>query len=274
MATLLRRKTRGPTTTLTFARPDKRNALNAALVGELRRALRKAAEDDTVRTVVLTGAGSVFSAGADLTSLEALQEASPEENLHDSEHLAGLFEEIYRHPKPVIAKVNGHAIGGGAGLAAVCDFAYVAEGAKIGFTEVRIGFVPAVVMVFVRRTLGETSARDLLLRGRLLSGKEATEVGLVSNALPPGELDAEVENLAGELARETSPAAVRLTKEALAQTDGMGLSEALSHATQLNALARSTEDCQAGIAAFLEKRDPPWKEESGPGTADGEDSRG
>ncbi|PSR02385.1 MAG: methylglutaconyl-CoA hydratase [Bacteroidetes bacterium QS_8_68_28] len=267
MATLLRRKTRGPTTTLTFARPDKRNALNAALVGELRGALRKAAEDDTVRTVVLTGAGSVFSAGADLASLEALQEASPEENLHDSEHLAGLFEEIYRHPKPVIAKVNGHAIGGGAGLTAVCDFAYVAEGAKIGFTEVRIGFVPAIVMVFVRRKLGETAARDLLLRGRLLPGEEAAEIGLVARAWPEDELDGAVEDLTRELARETSPAALRLTKEALAQTGGMGLSEALSYATRLNAMARATDDCQAGIAAFLEKRDPPWKEDGGRSTS-------
>ena len=267
MATLLRRKTRGPTTTLTFARPDKRNALNAALVGELRGALRKAAEDDTVRTVVLTGAGSVFSAGADLASLEALQEASPEENLHDSEHLAGLFEEIYRHPKPVIAKVNGHAIGGGAGLAAVCDFAYVAEGAKLGFTEVRIGFVPAIVMVFVRRKLGATAARDLLLRGRLLPGEEAAEIGLVARAWPEDELDGAVEDLTRELARETSPAALRLTKEALAQTGGMGLSEALSYATRLNAMARATDDCQAGIAAFLEKRDPPWKEDGGRSTS-------
>jgi methylglutaconyl-CoA hydratase len=262
MQKLLRYECAGPTATLTLDRPDKRNALNAALVGDLKDALGEAAADDAVRTVVLTGAGSAFSAGADLASLEALQDASPEENLDDSAHLAELFEQIYRHPKPVIAKVNGHAIGGGAGLAAVCDFAFVAEGAKIGFTEVRIGFVPAIVMIFVRRKLGETAARDLLLRGRLLAASEAAEIGLVARAVPDGELDEAVAELAGELARETSPAALRLTKEALAQTSGMGLSEALAYATQLNALARSTDDCQAGIAAFLDKRDPPWKEEA------------
>ena len=263
MEKLLRYEHRNQTATLTLNRSGKRNALNAALVGELKDALGAAAEDESVRTVVLTGAGSAFSAGADLASLEALQEASPEENLADSEHLAELFEQIYRHPKPVIAKVNGHAIGGGAGLAAVCDFAFAAEDAKIGFTEVRIGFVPAIVMIFVRRKLGETMARDLLLRGRLLSAEEAVEIGLVARAVPAGELDAEVDALADELARETSPAALRLTKEALAQTSGMGLSEALSYATRLNALARSTDDCQAGIRAFLEKRDPPWKKDGG-----------
>ena len=269
MATLLRRQTRGPTATLTLNRPDKRNALNAALVGDLKGALAETAEDDDVRTVVLTGAGSAFSAGADLASLEALQEASPEENLADSEHLAALFEQIYRHPKPVIAKINGHAIGGGAGLAAVCDFSLIAEEARVGFTEVKIGFVPAIVMVFVRRKLGETAARDLLLRGRLLSGTEAAEVGLVTRAMPEGRLDARAEELADEMATETSPAAVRLTKEALAQTGGMGLSEALGYATRLNAFARSTDDCRAGVRAFLEKRDPPWKEDGGPRTADG-----
>jgi methylglutaconyl-CoA hydratase len=269
MAPLLRRQTRGPTAVLTLDRPDKRNALNAALVGRLKDALAETAEDDDVRTVVLTGAGSAFSAGADLASLEALQEASPEENLADSEHLAALFEQIYRHPKPVIAKINGHAIGGGAGLAAVCDFSLIAEEARVGFTEVKIGFVPAIVMVFVRRKLGETAARDLLLRGRLLSGTEAAEVGLVTRAVPEGRLDARAEELADEMATETSPAAVRLTKEALAQTGGMGLSEALGYATRLNAFARSTDDCQAGVRAFLEKRDPPWKEDGGPRTADG-----
>jgi methylglutaconyl-CoA hydratase len=269
MATLLRRQTRGPTATLTLDRPDKRNALNAALVGDLKDALAETAEDDDVRTVVLTGAGSAFSAGADLASLEALQEASPEENLADSEHLAALFEQIYRHPKPVIAKINGHAIGGGAGLAAVCDFSLIAEEARVGFTEVKIGFVPAIVMVFVRRKLGETAARDLLLRGRLLSGTEAAEVGLVTRAMPEGRLNARAEELADEMATETSPAAVRLTKEALAQTGGMGLSEALGYAARLNAFARSTDDCQAGISAFLEKRDPPWKEDGGRPAADG-----
>src|SRR5690606_18117164 len=150
----------GAVLTLTFDRPDKRNALSADLVAALTDALREAAADDGLRVVVLTGAGRAFSAGADLAALQALQTASAEANLADSEALAALFEAIYRHPKPVVAKVNGHAIAGGCGLAAVCDFSLVAEGAKLGFTETRIGFVPAIVAVFVLRKLGEAAARD------------------------------------------------------------------------------------------------------------------
>ncbi len=253
----------GPVLTLTLNRPDKRNALGADLVTALRQALAEAAEGEGVRAVVLTGAGKVFSAGADLAALGALQTASAEDNLADSQHLAGLFEAIYRHPKPVIAKVNGHAIAGGCGLAAVCDFALVAERAKLGFTEVRIGFVPAIVSVFVLRKLGEAAARDLFLRGHLISATEAAQVGLITRAVPDDELNDATDALARELATETSATAVALTKQLLADVPGMGIGEALSHAVQLNALARGTDDCKAGIAAFLGKSDPPWREERG-----------
>lgn len=259
MADLVRRDRAGRVLTLTLNRPDKRNALSASLVGALRTELDVAADDDGVRVVVLTGAGKAFSAGADLAALEALQTASAEDNLADSRHLADLFTAIYRHPKPVIAKVNGHAIAGGCGLAAVCDFSLVAEGAKLGFTEVRIGFVPAIVSVFVLRKLGEAAARDLMLRGGLISAEEAAAVGLVTRAVAPDDLDAEVEALAAELATETSATAVALTKRLLADVPGMGLDEAVAHAVQLNALARSTDDCRAGIASFLNKTDPPWR---------------
>ena len=261
MADLLRRSIDGPVATLTLNRPDKRNALNAALVTALRDALAEIAEDDAVRAVVLTGAGDVFSAGADLAALKALQTASPLENQDDSAHLAGLFEAIYRHPKPVIAKINGHAIAGGCGLAAVCDFSLAAEPAKLGFTEVRIGFVPAIVSVFVVRKLGEAAARDLLLRGRLIEAPAAAEMGLITQSMPPDELDAAVDDLAHELATETSGSAVRLTKNLLADLPGMGFREAIDHAVTINAFARGTDDCQAGIAAFLNKEDPPWKQE-------------
>lgn len=251
-------ETSGGVATITLDRPEKRNALNHALVGEIRQALERARLDDTVRVVVLTGAGNTFSAGADLAALEALQTASVTENLEDSEHLAALFEQIYLHPKPVIARVNGPAIAGGCGLAAVCDFSIVADHAKLGFTEVRIGFVPAIVMVFTLRKLGEAAARDLLLTGRLVTAREAAAVGLVTRAVPAADLDAEVGALADELRVRTSGTAVALTKKMLAQVPGMGLKEALAYATQMNALARGTDDCKAGIAAFLEKADPPW----------------
>ncbi len=259
MSDLVLRHREGRVLTLTLNRPDKRNALSAALVGALAEALAEAAEDDTVRVVVLTGAGKVFSAGADLAALEALQTASPIDNLADSQALADLFEAIYRHPKPVVAKVNGHAIAGGCGLAAVCDIALVSDRAKLGFTEVRIGFVPAIVSVFVLRKLGEAAARDLMLRGHLISADEAVAAGLVTRAIGSDDLDAATDALAQELATETSATAIALTKRLLADVPGMGLREALDHAVQLNALARGTDDCKAGIAAFLSKTDPPWR---------------
>lgn len=245
--------------TIRLNRPDKRNALNAELVTAIKEALREAESDDT-RAIVLTGAGSVFSAGADLSSLRSMREAGPIENQKDSRHLAELFRQIYQHPMPVIAKVNGHAIGGGCGLAAICDFSYVAEGATLGFSEVRIGFVPAIVMVFLRRKLGETQARDLLLRGRLVEATTAADLGLVTKVLPEDELDEAVDDLAREISRETSGSAVALTKQMLARVSGMGLDEALDYAVQMNAFARETEDCQAGIEAFLNDEDPPWTE--------------
>lgn len=249
----------GAVLTLTLDRPDVRNALSADLVDALRRALDEAASDVSLRAVVLAGSGSVFSAGADLAALQALQSASAEDNLADSERLAGLFETIYRHPLPVVAKVHGHAIAGGCGLAAVCDVSLVAEGAKLGFTETRIGFVPAIVAVFVVRKLGEAAARDLLLRGHLIGADEAARVGLVSRAVPAGDLDAAVDVLTAEIARETSRSAIALTKRLLADVPSMGLAEGLGYASRLNALARSTDDCRAGVRAFLGKTDPPWR---------------
>ncbi|MEO0558509.1 MAG: enoyl-CoA hydratase-related protein [Bacteroidota bacterium] len=249
----------GPILTLTLDRPDVRNALNAELVGRLTDALAEAATDGSVRVVVLTGSGKVFSAGADLAALQALQSASAEANLADSEHLARLFEAIYTHPKPVVAKVNGHAIAGGCGLAAVCDFSLVADHAKLGFTEVRIGFVPAIVAVFVMRKLGEAAARDLLLRGHLISASEAADIGLITRAVPADQLDAETDALCTELATSTSSSAVALTKQLLADVQGVGLAEGIRTAARMNALARATDDCKAGVAAFLSKTDPPWK---------------
>lgn len=246
------------TRTLTLNRPDKRNALNSAMVEALHDALRADAKDSTSRVVVLTGAGSAFSSGADLEALREMRTAGPMQNRADSERLAALFDTIYTHPKPVIARVNGHAIAGGSGLAAVCDFAIAVESAKMGFTEVRIGFVPAIVMVYVRRKLGETALRDLMLRGRLIDAAEAAELGLIHQAVPESDLDAEVQALARDLSRDTSASAVALTKQMLSDVPGMGYREALDHAVQMNAFARATDDCQAGIRAFLNKSEMPW----------------
>ncbi|PEN15038.1 methylglutaconyl-CoA hydratase [Longibacter salinarum] len=245
--------------TVTLNRPDKRNAIDSVMVSELKDALADDARHEDVRVVVLTGGGSVFSAGADLAAMKELRDASLMENRDDSAHLAGLFEAIYTHEKPVIGKVNGHAIAGGCGLAAVCDLSFVAKGSKLGFTETRIGFVPAIVMVYVRRKLGEAALRDLLLRGRLIEAHDAATMGLVNEVVSPDNLDDVVADVAEEIATETSRSGVALTKEMLAQVPGMGRAEALDYAIQMNAFARGTDDCKAGIQAFLDKEPPPWK---------------
>lgn len=259
MSEFISYETAGKTATITLRRPDKRNALNAPVVTQLQEALDRAEADEGVRVVILTGEGNTFSAGADLEALQGMQSATFEENAADSRHLARLFRQIYLSSKPVIARVNGHAIAGGCGLAAVCDFSVVAQSAKLGFTEVRIGFVPAIVMVFVLRKLGETTARRLLLTGTLISAAVAESIGLVSEAVPDADLDTRVEVLSNMLASETSGTAISLTKQMIASVPGMGLSDALDYASQMNALARSTDDCLAGISAFLEKKDPPWR---------------
>ena len=259
---MLQSHSSGSVLTLTLDRPEVRNALSGELVEQLTGALEAAGRDDAVRVVVLTGTGRAFSAGADLAALQGLQTASAEANLADSELLARLFETIYTLPKPVVAKVQGHAIAGGCGLAAVCDVSLVADDVKLGFTETRIGFVPALVAVFVVRKLGEAAARDLLLRGHLIDAAEAERIGLVTRAVPAGDLDVAVDALCRDLATETSASAVALTKRLLADVPSMGLAEGLSYAARLNAFARSTDDCKAGVAAFLGKTDPPWRRDA------------
>lgn len=249
----------GPQLILSINRPDKRNALNAETVSALIVALEDAHEDVGIRVIVLTGAGRVFSAGADLAALQGMQSASYEENLEDSQRLATLFETIRRHPKVVIGRINGHAIAGGAGLAAVCDISVAASGAKLGFTEVRIGFVPAIVSVFLRDKLGDGRLRDLLLRGHLIPAEEAVEVGLISEVVDPETLDERIAELVSEISRETSGEAVAATKTLLSDLSGLSLDEAFAYAAEANARARETDDCRAGIAAFLNREDPPWK---------------
>ena len=259
---MLQSHSSGSVLTLTLDRPEVRNALSGELVEQLTGALEAAGRDDAGRVMVLTGTGRAFSAGADLAALQGLQTASAEANLADSELLARLFETIYTLPKPVVAKVQGHAIAGGCGLAAVCDVSLVADDVKLGFTETRIGFVPALVAVFVVRKLGEAAARDLLLRGHLIDAAEAERIGLVTRAVPAGDLDVAVDALCRDLATETSASAVALTKRLLADVPSMGLAEGLSYAARLNAFARFTDDCKSGVWAFLGKTDPPWRRDA------------
>ena len=245
---------------ITLNRPEKRNALSGEMVEALQRALDEVEHNDGIRVVILTGAGSAFSAGADLESLSKMQSASATDNAEDSHRLAAFFRRIYTYPKPVIARINGHAIAGGCGLAAVCDFSIAVETARLGFTEVRIGFVPAIVMLFVLRKVGEAGSRRLMLTGDLISAAQAVELNLIDETVPESELNSRVDELADSLATNTSASALRMTKQMLARIPGMGFDEALEYAAGMNAFARSTSDCKAGIAAFLSKTDPPWKQ--------------
>ena len=255
----LEKSDRADVVTLTLKRPEKRNALNQQLISELTRVIERLSSDESVRVIVLTGSGNTFSAGADLQALEEMQKASYEENLADSQKIAHLFTSIRSCEQPVIAKVNGHAIAGGFGLLTACDFAIVDDRARLGFTEVRIGFMPAIAMTFLRARLPDLALRDLLLTGRLISAQEALEFGLVNRVVDGARIDDAVRELADEIVRETSREAVAATKRMLFEIEFMSQREALRVAVERNATMRKSTDCQDGIRAFLEREDPPWK---------------
>lgn len=243
---------------LTLNRPDKRNALNAQLVAELKEAFHQAGLDPDIRAVVLKANGKAFCAGADLETLQSLQRNSYEENLADSESLAALLEQIYTFPKPVIARIQGPALAGGCGLAAICDFSFATPEAKFGYTEVRIGFIPAIVSAFLVRKIGEGRARQLLLSGEIIPAAEAHRLGLINYIVEAPELEDRVNQFARRLCSEASGEALAATKSLLAQLAGQGLSQHLQLAAEANAHARSTEDCRRGIEAFLSKQELKW----------------
>src|SRR6266852_3362051 len=231
---------------ITLNRPDKRNAISHELIDDLLRALEDAAQTESIRVVILTGAG------------KALAARSQAENVKDSETMARLFRAIYQFPKPTIAAVNGAAIAGGCAIATLCDFTLASHEAKFGYTEVRIGFVPAIVSSFLIWQIGEKRARDLLLTGRILDVEEAHRLGLVNQILPPDQ----VMSCAREIARvlmENSPVSLRATKKLLSGYTRDALVRQMNEAIQENAWIRTTEDFREGIAAFLEKRKPAWK---------------
>lgn len=244
--------------TLTLNRPDKRNALGPALIEALHQALSSLAQDPAVKVIVLTGAGKAFCAGADLESLQALQTNTWDDNLADSQKLQALFETIYTLPKPLIARINGHALAGGCGLAALADFSIAVPEAQLGYTEVRIGFIPALVSVFLVRKIGEGKAREILLSGEVFSAEKAAHIGLIGEVVPAEELDARVYGLARTLVEQNSAQSMAATKALLAQLSGLDVFAGLNAAARANATARATPDCQKGIAAFLSKEKVVW----------------
>ena len=246
----------GGIATITLNRPEKRNAISFELIDDLLRALGEMAKSDAT-VLILTGAGKAFSSGLDLENLKALLGRSPEQNLQDSQTMVQLFRTLYEFPKVTISAVNGAAIAGGTGLALLCDFALAVREAKFGYTEVRLGFVPAIVSTFLLRQVGEKQARDLLLTGRLFGAEEAARLGLVNEIVAPGRLMARARELAA-LLMESSPASLRLTKRLLSNHARAELDTQIDAAVRENAAIRTTADFREGIASFLEKRKPVW----------------
>lgn len=243
---------------ITISRAEKRNALNSQVVTELKEAFKKAEADDQVKVVVLTGEGDVFCAGADLEYLQTLQKNTYEENLADSKNLMELYYLIYTLKKVVVAQVNGHAVAGGCGLVSVCDFAYSVREANFGYTEVRIGFIPAIVSVFLVKKIGEARSREMLLSGEIYSSKTAQHFGLVNHVVEDEDLSTVVKEFCEKLIINNSASSMELTKKMLADIFAMDIKEALNYAAESNAKARNTEDCKKGIASFLKKEKPVW----------------
>jgi len=245
---------------ITLNRPEKRNAFSDTLINSLHHAFSIMLEDEEVRVVILRAKGEVFCAGADLDYLQKLQDYSFDENLEDSNKLKELLHLIYSFQKPVIAQVQGHAIAGGCGLATVCDFVVTIPEAKFGYSEVKIGFIPALVSIFLMRKVGEGHANKLLLSGDLISSEEAYRIGLIHQIVPLEKLSDTVKGLARKLISENSGISMKLTKEMVKSVHHMDLSTALNYAAKMNATARTTEDCRKGIAAFLNKEKIDWSD--------------
>jgi methylglutaconyl-CoA hydratase len=242
----------GAVALVTLNRPEKRNALNDALINGLKDSLREADADDSVRVVLVTGAGADFCSGADLAALQKISESSVMENLEDAGSLMELFALVRRVRVPVVAAVRGRALAGGCGLANACDLVLAARSARFGYPEVKIGFVPAMVMAILRRNVSEKRAFELIVRGAEIGANEAERIGLVNRVFDDSEFEREVEDYVASF-EKVSRSAVMLSKRLLYHMDGMTFDAALQSGVDINALARMTEDCQQGIARFLKK---------------------
>ncbi|SFT98893.1 methylglutaconyl-CoA hydratase [Algoriphagus locisalis] len=239
-------------------RPEKRNALSPELIAGLHQAFMEMNANEEVKIIVLRSTGKAFCAGADLAYLQQLQDFSYEENLEDSRKLMALFDLIYCLPKIVIAEIQGHALAGGCGLATVCDFAFAVPDALFGYTEVRIGFVPALVSVFLQEQIGAAKTQELLLSGEFISASKAAELGLITGVEPSEFLEKYVMEFATKLITQNSSFSMGKTKTLLRELNQESRSKSLDLAAETNAKARAHKDCKKGIAAFLTKTSPDW----------------
>lgn len=247
----------GAVATITLNRPDKRNAISATMIAELQTALDEI-ETSHARVGILTGTGKAFCSGMDLEMLAAIAQQSAAENQEDSRRLAKLFRRIWSFPRPLIAAVNGAALAGGCGIATLCDFTLAVPEAKFGYTEVKIGFLPALVSVFLIRQIGEKRTRDLLLTGRIIEAAEAKEIGLVNEIVSAERLLARSKELA-DLLIAASPASLSRAKRLMTSAAAASVDADLERAVFENARIRCTPDFKEGLASFLEKRKPVWQ---------------
>jgi methylglutaconyl-CoA hydratase len=245
------------TRTITLNRPERRNAMTPAMQDELIAAMNDAAASG-IRVLVLAGAGDAFCSGLDLSVLQQMKDKGAAEYRADAERVALLFRTLYELPIPTIAAVHGPAIAGGTGLATICDFTIATPAAKFGYTEARIGFVPALVSAFVALQIGDKRSRDLLLTTRIFDAAEALRLGLVNEVVAPEQLTERLKSLAASLIAN-SPQALAATKRLLAAQNKAWLDAAIRAALDANSHARETQDFVEGVAAFLEKRKPVWK---------------
>jgi methylglutaconyl-CoA hydratase len=252
----LQLKYEGEIAILTLNRPDKRNAISGDMVTGIPAALSEVSSSPA-RVLILTGAGSSFCAGLDLETLRTIAYRTPTQHLEDSRLTARMFSAIYNFPKPLIAAVNGPAIAGGTGLATLADFTLAVPEATFGYTEAKIGFVPAVVSVFLLRQVGEKRTREMLLSARLFDAQEALHLGLVTRVVPAEKLMEEARALAESLL-QLSPTSLRSTKWLVVQSNSGGIERDLQVAIREGADIRSTPDFREGLSAFLEKRKPNW----------------
>ncbi len=243
--------------TITLNRPERRNAMTPPMQLELIAALEDAAASHC-RVLIFKGAGDAFCSGLDLAALQAMHSQSPAEHRADAERVARLFRTLFELPLPTIAAVHGAAIAGGTGLATICDFTLATPAANFGYTEARIGFVPALVSAFLALQIGDKRARDLLLTGRLFDAAEAHRLGLVNEVVAPDALELRLQTLAAAL-KANSPKSLAATKRLMAAQNKAWLDAAIAHGMEANADARETADFREGLAAFLEKRKPVWQ---------------
>lgn len=244
--------------TITLNRPDKRNAFSPAFISELKDTFIRASEDEAVKVVILKANGASFSAGADLAYLQSLQHHTFEENVADGNTLKNLFTTIYYLPKVVIAQVEGHALAGGCGLATVCDIVFATPESNFGYTEVKLGFVPAIVACFLRQKVSETTIKEILLTGKIFSAEEALNYKLINFVTNSDQINQKVREFALDLCKESSGNALAVTKQLITQTTNPNLEKCLETAVYINARVRESEDFKLGIASFLNKEKIKW----------------